>query len=866
MKNKFLLVCSVAASLFCYAACTEKNEPALEEEGLSLSASNKGGTPVTINEDRKSASVEFSSYSSFAMVNVETVLDWNCVVNDESADWCQAEIVGGCVRVLVQTNEGFGKREATVSIVSDDKTMANIEVSQSGRDEKPQLKLERESLIFPEQGQSVTLSVLTNTSEWEVSAPTDATWLNITPDYDANTVTISSEENTTGSDRNLQLTFSCKQDGQLLTSTTLPVEQWGPCLTLTVTVGDGGKIALPLAGKDMDLRIDWGDSEVLDPTHIQGTIASVSSMVEYLSYTYNKAGEYDVTIHGNVPIITAYIDNVLMDSKYMSKITAVKSWGKEKFTLLTSAFYGAGLKTVAQDKYHALDQVTDVRSLFMDCSSLESIPSDLFNEIKATDFNSVFFGCSSLVEIPAGLFDKNTDATSFVSVFKGTGIKTVPAGLFDKNTEVKTFESAFADCISLENIPEDLFKYNTEVTSFNSVFSGTGLKTIPAGLFANNTKVTDFNSAFYESTLETIPEGLFDSNKEVETFEFAFDRTAISEIPSGLFDSSVKAKNFESVFYSCENLTTVPAGLFDKCVSATTFNQLFNGCASLKSIPKGLFDNCPLVEDVAMCFKGTAITEISSGMFDKLVKVNSLQSIFEGCENISAVPDNLFANCTNVTDFTNIFYGCSSIKTLGSNIFPTSATDLSSAFAECSSLTEIPENIFKGLANVTKFNNVFEACSSITSVPAEIFKDNTKVTSFQYAFKDCTSLLTVGNPDDADGCIFKYAPDATDFGYIFQNCSALTRIPAHSFAYNKKAFSFQCTFDECRSLTGESPYAEIEEEVTAEDGSTSKVIKKIHLYERDDTQNIFDIPYSYMYCFYGCTQLSDYANIPYDWN
>lgn len=865
MKNKFLLVCSVAA-LFCYVACTEKSEPTLEKEGLYLSASDKGGTPVTINEDRKTASVEFSSYSSFAMVNVETVLDWDCIVNDESAHWCQAEVIGGYVRILVQTNEGFNERKATISIVNNNEPQANIEVSQLGRNEEPQIKLERNSIVFPENGQSITFSVLTNTSEWEVSAPENATWLKVTPNYNANTVTITSEANTTGSDRDIRLTFSCKQDGELLSSINIPVEQWGPCLTFTVTVGDGDKIALPLAGKDMDLKIDWGESEVLDPSHIQGTIASVSAMVEYLSYTYKKAGEYDVTVHGNVPIITAYIDNVLMDSKYMRKITGLKSWGKEKFTLLTSAFYGAGLKSVAQDKYHALSEVSDVRSLFMNCSSLESIPADLFYEMKAQDFNSVFLGCSALTEIPSGLFDKNTNASSFVSVFKGTGIKTVPSGLFDKNTEANTFESAFAECTSLESVPEDLFKYNTEVTSFNSTFSGSGLKSVPAGLFSHNTKVTDFNSVFYESSLETIPEGLFDSNKEVLTFESAFNRTAISKIPTGLFDSAAKAQNFQSAFYCCENLETVPVGLLDKCANATSFNQLFNRCSSLKSIPDGLFANCPLVEDINMCFKGTAITEIPSGMFDKLVKVTSLQSLFEGCENIVAVTDKLFANCANVNDFSNVFDGCSGIKTIGSSIFPVSATNLSSAFAGCSSLTEIPEDIFKGLINVTTFNNVFEGCESITTVPAEIFKDSPKVTSFQYAFKDCTSLVTVGNPDDADGCIFKYAPNATDFGYIFQNCSALTKIPAHSFAYNKKAFSFQCTFDECRNLTGESPYAEIEEEVTTEDGSTSKVIKKIHLYERDDSQNVFDIPYSYSYCFYGCKLLSDYDNIPYDWN
>lgn len=865
MKYKFLLLCSVAA-LIGFAACTEKNEPALEEEGLYLSASKKGGTPVTVEKDRKTASVEFSSYGSYAMVNVETVLDWDCVVNDEAADWCQAEPVGGALRIMVQTNEGFNERSATVTIVSGEDAMASVAVRQTGKSEKPKLKLEHESLVFPESGRSVTFSVLANTSTWEVSVPEGASWLSVAPDYEANTVTVTSDANATGADRSAQLTFSCKQDGEVLASESLPVEQWGPCLVFTVTVGAGDKIALPLAGKDMDLKIDWGEGELFDPTHVRGTIASVRTMVDYLNYTYKEGGEYDVTVHGHVPIITAYLDNVLMDGKYMRKITAVKSWGKEKFSMLTSAFYGAGLKTVASDTYHALDQVTDVRSLFMECQNLESVPADLFSEMKATDFNSVFFGCSSLTEIPAGLFGNNTAATSFVSTFKGTGIGTVPAGLFDKNTEVKSFESTFADCQYLESVPEGLFKNNTKVTSFNSTFSGTGLKTVPSGLFSANTEVTDFDSVFYESALEVIPAGLFASGKKVETFESAFNRAAVSEIPAGLFDNAVNAKSFKSVFYSCENLVSVPAGLFDKCVSATSFNQTFNHCTSLGAVPAGLFDNCPLVEDVAMCFKDTGISEIPAGILDKLTKVTSVQSLFEDCVNITSVPDGLFAKCTSVTDFSNVFAGCSALKSLGSKLFPVSAQNLSSAFNGCSSLPEIPEGIFSGLSEVTKFDNVFEGCTSITGVPAGLFKDNIKVTSFQYAFRDCENLVTVGDPDDADGCIFKYAPDATDFGYVFQNCSALERIPAHSFAYNKKAFSFQCTFDECRSLTGESPYAEVEVEVTGEDGSVSKVLKKIHLYEREQFPDVFTAPYSYSYCFYGCRELIDYDNIPYEWN
>ena len=55
-------------------------------------------------------------------------------------------------------------------------------------------------------------------------------------------------------------------------------------------------------------------------------------------------------------------------------------------------------------------------------------------------------------------------------------------------------------------------------------------------------------------------------------------------------------------------------------------------------------------------------------------------------------------------------------------------------------------------------------------------------------------------------------------------------------------------------------------DVTAEDGSVSKVLKKIHLYERELYPDVFTAPYAYSYCFYGCEKLSDYDNIPYAWN
>ncbi len=859
MNNKFLLLCIAAALTVCNA-CSEKQDTGREEETLTLKASSKG-TPVTVSEDGKTAAVTFSAARSYAITEVISALEWQCSVDEDAEDWCHTEPLGGGFRITVAPNTGFSERKAIVTITYEDNAAATVAVTQKSLDAEPQLLLEKDEVAFPEAGKSVTLSVLTNMPDWDVSVPEDASWLTVTKDKSLSTLTITASENTAGADRTSALTFTGAQAGKTLLTREIPVEQWGPSLVLSVTVGSGDKVVLPFAGKDMDLSVDWGDSEDFDPTRVRGTIASISSMVDYLDYIYAESGTYDITVHGVVPIITAYLDNVLMDSKYMRKITAVKSWGKGPFQLLTSAFYNAGLKSVASDKYGALASVTDVRSIFMNCASLESIPADFFQGMKnVTDFNSAFFGCSSFKEIPAGLFSGNKQTTSFVSTFKGTGITSVPADIFSACPDVVTFESTFAECSDLETVPEQLFSHNTKVTSFNSTFSESGIKSVPAGLFASCPAVTDFSSAFYDSALESIPAGLFSANKEVLDFEFVFNRTKIQTIPADLFAGAAKATKFEAAFYRCQNLVSIPAGLLDGCVNAESLNQLFSYCSSLKTIPSGLFDKCQKVNDVDMCFKGTGINAVPSGLFDNLRNVTSLMSMFEGCEALETVPAGAFAKCTSVTDFSNIFKSCTSLKNVNGGIFPASATNMSSAFSGCSALESIPENLFSGLAKVQKFNNVFEDCSSIVSVPAGIFKDNAAVESFDYAFYNCSSLKTVGNPEDADGCIFKYAADAVSFGYVFRNCSALTGIPAHTFAFNKKGNSFQCTFDGCSSLSCESPYAE----VTVTSGGVSSV-KKIHLYERNSSQDVFSVPFSYSYCFDGCTSLADYDSIPDDW-
>ena len=143
-----------------------------------------------------------------------------------------------------------------------------------------------------------------------------------------------------------------------------------------------------------------------------------------------------------------------------------------------------------------------------------------------TDFSSCFWGCSSLTSIPENLFANNTAVTNFSYCFLGcTGLTSIPENLFTSNTAVANFRECFYACTSLTSIPENLFASNTAVTIFNGCFEDcSGITSIPENLFTSNTAVTEFSHCFLGCTsLISIPDNLFSNNTAVTSFETCFD-------------------------------------------------------------------------------------------------------------------------------------------------------------------------------------------------------------------------------------------------------------------------------------------------------------------------------------------------------
>ena len=131
-----------------------------------------------------------------------------------------------------------------------------------------------------------------------------------------------------------------------------------------------------------------------------------------------------------------------------------------------------------------------------------------------------------------------------------------------------------------------------------------------------------------------------------------------------------------------------------------------------------------------------------------------------------------------------------------------SVTDCSSMFSYCLSLTEIPSTLI--IPNsVTKCSNMFWTCTSLTTIPSTLTIPNS-VTDCSGMFYLCTSLKSdIGN-------IWPSTWNSTgtiNLENMFAECSKVVgTVPADKLWNSGKTFSSYCCFYNCTLLTN---YTEI---------------------------------------------------------
>ena len=324
------------------------------------------------------------------------------------------------------------------------------------------------------------------------------------------------------------------------------------------------------------------------------------------------------------------------------------------------------------------------------------------------------------------------------------------------------------------------------------------------------------------------------------------DMTGIVEIVQW---GNTGLKSMSSAFKGNKNITNIPTDDTFSFAEVETFCEAFSGCSNLQSIPADFFKNCQKTEDFTGTFMDCkSLSEIPEGLFANCSSATRFFSCFKNCTGLKALPQRLFEGCVNVDCFERVFSHCENLESVPSDLFEYSenVTSFQEAFLGCKNLSSLPASLFSNCVNVTTFSSCFQNNITLKNIPADLFANCKKVTDFGYTFNNCSALTSI--PSN----LFANCKEVTNFSGCFYLCYNLKTVPTSIFDNNRRVTAFMRTFEGCQSLTGESPYTEIEG-------------VKYHLYEREFDPDHFMTPRSKSYCFSGCYQLSDYQNIPVEW-
>lgn len=583
-------------------------------------------------------------------------------------------------------------------------------------------------------------------------------------------------------------------------------------------------------------------------------------------------------------------------------------------TSFSNAFNSSGITSIPAELFTGCSKVETFMSCFNSCASLQSIPADLFKNsgaftsVEGTGFNMVFRNCTSLTEVPAGLFDGFTEVTAFNSAFEGcSSLVTLPAGLFATNSKVTSFSSTFKGCTALKSLPEGVFRGMSKVTSFSGLFSGcTGLVEIGANILEGCTGCTNISSMFKDCTalksvspdafaganaitsiaslfdgctaLETVPEGLFAPMPNIKTASGVFTESGIRSVPAGLFASNPAITTFSKVFYNCTLLESAPDGLFasnpnvtiytsafegctalenvgvlfGESAASTKCDNLFYGCTALKTLPEGIFAGLTGATTFEEAFYGcSALETLPAGLFEKNTNVTTVTKCFQDCISLKGVPSRMFGATTKTKTLSYLFDGCTSLETIAADAFSglaATSTSFMYAFQDCKALKEVPDRLLKEVRTISTYTGMFRYCEGLRRVGSEAL-NCTAATALTSVFEGCTALEEIGEK------LIVNPVKLTSISGLFKNCSSLKSVPAGIFDECTMLKTVTNAFNGCTALGGESPYTVV--------GG-----KKYHLYERTaenaSTTGLTAVTSS-KGCFTGCTQLSDYAQIPDAW-
>ena len=504
---------------------------------------------------------------------------------------------------------------------------------------------------------------------------------------------------------------------------------------------------------------------------------------------------YTVTWAGTGTYVTATGNGRPNWYNYVTSIEHVvfeHSFSEARPTSLAYWFDGCkNLNDFTGWEYLNTENVTNMRFMFRNCTSLTALDFSHFNTMKVTAMEGMFQNCSALTLLDLSNFitDKVTDMDD---IFNGcSGIVTIKVSSCWTTANLRYYSRMFQGCVNI--VGQDGTTYDASIVDRTRAHYGTEgyltygsepvLDATPCVIYCadNTTAYFLVTTQAYAAGGSFTPNG---SDTPLTITGVTLGDNAVtsswksnlgaSEMTIAVFEPSYAQAGVTSLSYwfsGCEYLQTVTGLQYINMENVTRMDYMFQGCKALENIDLStlntasvtrmdyLFSDCESLTNIDLSAWNTEQLQDMSRMFNECVRLESV--------NLTGW------NTANVTDMGGLFVGCVALKAIDLSGFNTAnVTDMSAMFIECSALETLNISNFN-TSKVQTLDRMFLSCERLTTLDLSHF-DTGQVTTMENMFQDCTALATL-NIDGWNTANVKTMDD------MFSGCTALTSLDVSHF-------------------------------------------------------------------------------------
>lgn len=505
----------------------------------------------------------------------------------------------------------------------------------------------------------------------------------------------------------------------------------------------------------------------------------------------------------------------------LTEIVDIANLDTRNVTTMRSLFYNCSSLTSIDVSHFKTQNVTNMRTMFYQCSNLTNLDVSNFNTQHVTNMYFMFGYCSGLTNLDLSSFDtQNVTNMSFMFSYCYS-LTSLDLSSFN-TANVTDMRCMFDECHSLTTL--DLFGFDTQnVVDMDWMFNNcNSLTSIFVQEDWNTDNATTSKNMFYGcSSLAGAMGTVYDTNHLDKEYA-RIDNPPSSpgylsgKVPYVVYDSGTTTLTFyyddhsaahtgaTETVYSLNIGTTKPGWYTDnskknvtKVVIDPSFVDarptsgywLFAGLYRLTSFEGVENLNTSEMTTMNHMFDGIGLSSLDLSHFDTS-KVTDMAAMFSAVSMTSL--DLSSFDTKNVMTMNYMFGDCTELTEINLSSFNTrNVSDMQCMFTECSALTSLDLTGFN-TESAYRMDQMFFDCCSLVSLDLSSF-DTWGVTTMQSMFCDCSGLTEL----DLTGFNTKGVDSMEG---MFSNCSSLSVLDLSSFDTNN-VVDMGGMFANCSSLT-----------------------------------------------------------------